>query len=319
MSLLEVRDLSISFRSGSSPVKVVSDLSFSIAESEVVGIAGESGSGKSVTALSILGILPPVAFAEGSILFRGQNLMVMKDSDLRRVRGREISMVFQEPMTSLNPVLTVGFQVAEPLMIHQGLSRKASLERAVDLLKEVRIPSPELRVKEYPHQMSGGMRQRVMIAMALACNPLLLIADEPTTALDVTIQAQILDLLKRLRESHRMSMLLITHDLGIIAGHASRVAIMYAGRLMETAKTEELFRRPLHPYTRGLLGSLPKSRGQKLEPIPGFVPSPRQLPKGCSFSDRCSFVMDACRVAEPQLVEISASHSARCIRAGEFA
>ncbi len=318
MSLLAVRDLSVSFRSSPHPITVVSKLNFTVNESEVFGIAGESGSGKSITALAILGILPPTAGAVGEILYQGKNLLSLDRESMRRIRGKEIAMIFQEPMTSLNPVLTVGYQIAEPLMAHEGMTKKQAIARAAELLREVRIPSPEKRVKDYPHQMSGGMRQRVMIAMAIACNPRLLIADEPTTALDVTIQAQILDLIQRLREAHRMSGLLITHDLGIIAENADRVGIMYAGRLMEVAATSSLFRRPLHPYTLGLLNSLPKQKGKSLEPIPGFVPSPHELPSGCVFSSRCGHVIESCRAEEPLLRDLGEYHFVRCIRAGEI-
>ena len=318
MSLLSVRDLNIFFRSSTSPVNVVSGLNFDIAESEVFGLAGESGCGKSITALSILGILPSLAYAQGEILFKDRDLLTLDREAIRRIRGNEISMIFQEPMTSLNPVLTIGYQIAEVLMTHKAMKKKEAMDRAIELLRSVRIPSPELRVKEYPHQMSGGMRQRVMIAMAIACNPGLLIADEPTTALDVTIQAQILELIQGLREERKMSILFITHDLGIIAENAARVGIMYAGRIMELASTEEIFSNPRHPYTMGLLDSLPKEKGLRLKPIPGFVPRPEALPVGCKFSDRCGYVMEECRRAEPSLDEISAQHFARCISAGEI-
>ncbi len=318
MSLLDVRDLNIFFRSSSHPVNVVSSLDFSIAESEVFGLAGESGCGKSITALSILGILPSLAFAEGKIIFRGRDLLTLGAEPMRRIRGKEISMIFQEPMTSLNPVLTIGYQIAEVLMTHEQTAKKDAMDRAVDLLRSVRIPSPEVRVREYPHQMSGGMRQRVMIAMAIACNPALLIADEPTTALDVTIQAQILDLIQGLREERKMSILFITHDLGIIAQNAARVGIMYAGRIMELSATKEIFSNPGHPYTMGLLGSLPKEKGRELTPIPGFVPRPEALPPGCKFSDRCRYVLEACRRQEPELEAIAPGHAVRCIRANEI-
>ena len=318
MSLLSVRDLNIFFRSSSQPVNVVSHLNFDIAESEIFGLAGESGCGKSITALSILGILPALANAAGEILFRGKNLLTLGREPMRRIRGKEISMIFQEPMTSLNPVLTIGYQIAEVLMTHENMTKKDAMDKAVGLLRAVRIPSPELRIKEYPHQMSGGMRQRVMIAMAIACNPALLIADEPTTALDVTIQAQILELIQGLREERKMSILFITHDLGIIAENAARVGIMYAGRIMELAETREIFSNPRHPYTMGLLDSLPQQKGKDLKPIPGFVPRPEALPPGCKFSDRCSHVRDYCRQQEPQLFEIAPNHFSRCIRAKEI-
>lgn len=317
MSLLCVRDLNIFFKSSQEPINVVSHLDFEIRESEVFGLAGESGCGKSITALSILGILPSIAYSEGGIYFKERDLASLDRESMRRIRGSEISMIFQEPMTSLNPVLTIGYQIAEVLMTHRAMGRKDALAQAVELLRAVRIPSPELRIKEYPHQMSGGMRQRVMIAMAIACNPSLLIADEPTTALDVTIQAQILDLLRKLKEERRMSMLLITHDLGIIAENAARVGIMYAGRIVETGDTSQIFSDPRHPYTIGLLNSLPSEKGKPLTPIPGFVPRPDALPQGCKFSDRCRFVIDGCREQEPMLLNVNESHSARCIRYGE--
>jgi oligopeptide/dipeptide ABC transporter ATP-binding protein len=322
VSLLAVNHLNVFFRSVSGSVKVVSDLDFEIRESEVFGLVGESGCGKSLTALSIMGILPRNAYAEGEIVFKGNNLLKLESEPMRRLRGRELSMIFQEPMTSLNPVLTAGYQVAEVLTTHLGLSKRESMERTIELFREVRIPSPEIRVKEYPHQMSGGMRQRVMIAMAIACKPSLLIADEPTTALDVTIQAQILDLLQALRNDMKMAVLLITHDLGIISENAGRVAIMYAGRIMETANISEIFSNPKHPYTIGLLESLPKGKGIPLKPIPGFVPEPQKLPLGCKFSDRCRYASQECRAGEPQLQAVSeipnSSHLVRCIRYKEI-
>lgn len=318
MSLLGLRDLSISFRSAAEPVSVVSNLNFGINESEIFGLAGESGCGKSITALSVLGILPAAAHAEGEISFKGKNLLTLERESMRQIRGNEISMIFQEPMTSLNPVLTIGYQIAEVLMTHKSLKKKDAMDRAVELLRSVRIPSPELRTKEYPHQMSGGMRQRVMIAMAIACSPALLIADEPTTALDVTIQAQILELIQGLREEKKMSILFITHDLAIISENASRVGIMYAGRIMELAGTGDIFSNPRHPYTMGLLDSLPQDKGKELKPIPGFVPRPEALPPGCKFSDRCLHMRDYCRQQEPELLEIAPNHFSRCIRAKEI-
>jgi oligopeptide/dipeptide ABC transporter ATP-binding protein len=317
--LLSIKDLNISFRSARSSIKIVNDLSFEIEEAEVFGLVGESGCGKSMTALSIMGILPQNSSAEGRIIFQGHNLLTFDKESIRRLRGKEIAMIFQEPMTSLNPVLTVGYQVAEVLITHLKLSKKEAMAKTVELFRAVRIPSPELRIKEYPHQMSGGMRQRAMIAMAIACGPSLLIADEPTTALDVTIQAQILELLQRLRKEMKMAILLITHDLGIIAENAQRVAIMYAGRLMELSSVDELFRNPRHPYTMGLLDSLPKEKGMPLMPIPGFVPQPYELPPGCKFSDRCRFAIPACQEKEPELRPISSSlHLVRCIRSEEI-
>ncbi|HMK61865.1 MAG TPA: ABC transporter ATP-binding protein [Dissulfurispiraceae bacterium] len=310
--LLEVKDLSITFRSDGDAMQVVSDISFDIGKAEVFGLVGESGSGKSMTALSIMRILPGNAFAEGRIMFRNRNLLAISEEEIRGIRGKDISMIFQEPMTSLNPVLTVGFQVAEALLTHFDMSKSEAMNRSIELLRSVKIPAPELRIKDYPHQLSGGMRQRVMIAMAIACNPELLIADEPTTALDVTIQAQILDLVKRLRQDRKMAILLITHDLSIISEQAERVAVMYAGRIMELAGVEELFGNPLHPYTVGLLESLPDKKGIPLKPISGLVPSPELYPKGCKFSDRCTMTTNACVINEPKLLEVSSGHFVRC-------
>ncbi len=318
MSLLKVRDLNISFRSTNNPTKVVSSLNFEIKEAKVFGLVGESGCGKSLTALSIMGILPHNAFAEGEINFKGNNLLKLDSESMRRLRGKELSMVFQEPMTSLNPVLTIGYQIAEVLTTHTGLSKKEAMANTVELLKAVKIPSPEIRIKEYPHQMSGGMRQRVMIAMAIACNPSLLIADEPTTALDVTIQAQILDLLRGLRQQRNMAMLLITHDLGVIAENAETAAIMYAGRLVEVSQVLNILETPKHPYTMGLLESLPKTKEIPLKPIPGSVPRPDELPPGCKFSDRCQYMIPDCQKEEPALREIIPGHFARCIRSEEI-
>jgi oligopeptide/dipeptide ABC transporter ATP-binding protein len=315
VSLLEVRDLNISFHESGTTLPVVSGLDFTIEESEIFGLAGESGCGKSITALSIMGILPLNASARGEIVFKGQDLLKLEKESMRRLRGSEISMIFQEPMTSLNPVLTAGYQIAEVLITHQNMARKEAMQKAIELLNAVKIPSPEARIKEYPHQLSGGMRQRVMIAMAIACNPSLLIADEPTTALDVTIQAQILELIQTLREERRMSILFITHDLGIIAENATRVGVMYAGRLMEMADAKEIFQNPRHPYTIGLLESLPKEKGSPLNPIPGSVPQPEELPAGCKFAGRCSYHIDACVEEEPKFEEITEGHLVRCLRA----
>ena len=318
MSLLHVRDLTISFRSDKNPIKVVSCLNFEIEEAKVFGLVGESGCGKSLTALSIMGILPHNAFAEGEILYKGNNLLKLDNQSMRRLRGKELSMIFQEPMTSLNPVLTIGYQVAEVFTTHLGLSKQEAIAHTIELLKAVKIPSPEIRIKEYPHQMSGGMRQRVMIAMAIACNPSLLIADEPTTALDVTIQAQILDLLRNLRLQRNMAVLLITHDIGVIAENADIAAIMYAGRIMEISQVSNILETPKHPYTIGLLESLPKRKGIPLKPIPGSVPRPDKLPPGCKFSDRCSYMIPDCQKEEPDLRQILPGHFVRCIRSEEI-
>lgn len=313
--LLSVNNLSISFKldKGKS-LKPVSDLSFDIKKSEVFGLAGESGCGKSLTALAIMHILPSNALSEGKILFNNKNLLTLSDEEMRQIRGKDISMVFQEPMTSLNPVLTVGYQIAEALIEHFDMPKAEAMNKSIELMRSVRIPSPELRIKDYPHQISGGMRQRVMIAMAIACNPSLLIADEPTTALDVTIQAQILRLLQGLRSQRDMAILLITHDLSIISEQADRVAIMYAGRIMELANVNELFQRPLHPYTIGLLESLPTAKGSVLKPISGFVPSPNNFSIGCKFSGRCHLTSDDCRKYEPELIEVSKNHFVRCVK-----
>jgi oligopeptide/dipeptide ABC transporter ATP-binding protein len=318
VSLLQVRDLNITFRSTDNPIRVISSLSFEIEESRVFGLVGESGCGKSLTALSIMGILPHNAFAEGEIIFRGRDLLKLDNESMRRLRGKELSMIFQEPMTSLNPVLTIGYQVAEVFTTHLGLSKKEATSKAIELLKAVRIPSPEIRIREYPHQMSGGMRQRVMIAMAIACDPLLLIADEPTTALDVTIQAQILDLLRSIRERSNMAMLLITHDIGVIAENADKAAVMYAGRIMEISEVTNILETPKHPYTMGLLDSLPKRKGIPLKPISGSVPRPDSLPPGCKFSNRCRFMIPECQRDEPVLREIITGQFVRCIRSEEI-
>jgi oligopeptide/dipeptide ABC transporter ATP-binding protein len=319
VSLLEIDSLNIELASSSGPVSVVNDLSLHIRQGEIFGLAGESGCGKSLTALAIMGILPEVMNPSGSIRFGGRELMGMDEPSLRGLRGSQMAMIFQEPMTSLNPVLRVGYQIEEVINTHLRVTRKEARSITVGLLRSVHIPSPEVRMREYPHQLSGGMRQRVMMAMAIACGPALLIADEPTTALDVTIEAQILSLLRELRDTKGMGMLLITHDLGIIAENAERVAIMYAGRIVEQAPVGRLFDSPAHPYTVGLLRSLPEARGEALKPIAGFVPKPGQLPPGCKFSDRCSFAIGECGHDEPALVAADGNgeHMTRCIRASE--
>ena len=319
MSLLELDSLNIDLSSSSGPVNVVNDLSLSISQGEIFGLAGESGCGKSLTALAIMGILPEVMSASGSIRLEGRELIGMKEASLRKLRGGEMAMIFQEPMTSLNPVLRVGYQIEEAINTHLKVTGKEARRITLGLLRSVNIPAPEMKMREYPHQLSGGMRQRVMMAMAIACSPALLIADEPTTALDVTIEAQILALLRELRDTKDMGMLLITHDLGVIAENAERVAIMYAGRIVEQAPVRKIFDAPAHPYTVGLLRSLPEARGQTLNPIPGFVPKPGRLPEGCKFSDRCSYTMEECRQAEPSLVPADGGegHVTTCIRAKE--
>lgn len=317
--LLRIRDLRTSFFTSEGEVRVVDGVSLDIADGETVGLVGESGCGKSVTALSIIRLLDRDTgrIVSGEVLFRGRNPASGGEEEMRRIRGNEISMIFQEPMTSLNPVMTVGDQIAESVRIHQGASRRTARERAIEMLRLVKIPEPRKRVRSYPHEFSGGQRQRVMIAMALACTPKLLIADEPTTALDVTIQAQILDLIGELQKQLGMAVLLITHDLGVVAEQADVVAVMYAGKIVEQAPPEKIFSRPLHPYTVGLLNSMPGRLPPKsnLEAIPGMVPSPLDWPTGCRFRNRCSRAEHSCAQAEPLLVETEAGHSVACFKA----
>ena len=315
--LIQVIDLRTSFFTPEGEVRAVDGVSFSLEEGKTLGLVGESGCGKSVTALSILRLVPspPGKIVGGEILYRGRDLLKLGREEMRKMRGDEISMIFQDPMTSLNPVFTVGNQIAEAIRLHQGLGAREAREKTIDMLRLVRIADPESRVDEYPHQLSGGMRQRVMIAMALACNPSLLIADEPTTALDVTIQAQILELIKELQQKLGMALLLITHDLGVVAERADEVAIMYAGKIVERGPVEAIFRRPLHPYTVGLLNSLPGSgekKKKRLEAIPGVVPSLLELPGGCRFRDRCPKAAGVCAEAEPELLEKEKGHWAAC-------
>lgn len=312
--LLEVNNLSTVFKMKRGTVKAVNDISFNCNDGEILAIVGESGSGKSVTSLSIMQLLAENAeIAEGEILYKGENLLKKSPAEMRAIRGNQISMIFQEPMTSLNPVLRIGEQLTESIRLHMKLDKKAALARAVEMLELVGIPSPEQRVKDYPHQMSGGMRQRVMIAMALACNPELLIADEPTTALDVTIQAQILDLIYKLRQKLGMAVLLITHDLGVVAEAADRVIVMYCGKVVEEAKVDALFEKPLHPYTEGLLASIPRADEdrERLYMIEGMVPNPMNMPSGCSFSDRCSKCMEICKTKEPEMI-VDGERKVRC-------
>jgi peptide/nickel transport system ATP-binding protein len=318
--LLEVEDLSVRFDTDEGRVHAVDRMSLTLAPRQVLGIVGESGCGKSVTAMSILRLLPTTATVSGSARFEGVDLLRASRSHLRRVRGRRISFVFQEPMTSLNPVLRVGHQIGEVLREHMGLTRPAARARAVELLDLVHIPDPARRVHEYPHQLSGGMRQRVMIAMALACDPRILIADEPTTALDVTIQAGILDLLRELRERLGTAIVLITHNLGVVADLADRVVVMYAGRKVEEAPVEELFAHPQHPYTIGLLGAIPRpgaARNGKLQEIPGRVPSLAELPRSCAFADRCPRADELTRSQVPPLLEVRPDHAVACFHPGE--
>jgi peptide/nickel transport system ATP-binding protein len=306
--LLDLRHLRVSFRTEDGVALAVDDLSLTVAPGEILGIVGESGSGKTVSMLAVMRLIrDPNAMIEGQVFYRGRDLMTLSKTQMRSVRGREIAMIFQDPMTALTPVYTVGWQIAEQIRAHSHVSTSAARGRAIELLDEVGIGNPHVRVDHYPHQFSGGMRQRVMIAMALSCNPALLIADEPTTALDVTIQAQILELLKRLRADHGSAIVLITHDMGVVAGVAERVAVMYAGRVMEEAPRANLFRNPQHPYTWGLLGSVPRidrPRLRRLVAIPGAPPSPLTPPEGCRFAPRCPHSFDLCST-EPELLERS--------------
>ena len=316
--LLEIEGLKTYFHTDEGVAKAVDGVSYAIRPGETLGVVGESGSGKSVTALSILQLLPmpPGRFEGGSIRFRGEELIGADEERLREVRGNDIAMIFQEPMTALNPVFTVGNQIGETVKLHQGLDDEAARARAIEMLTKVGIPAPEKRVDEYPHQLSGGMRQRVMIAMAMACDPALLIADEPTTALDVTIQAQILDLIKELQEEAGMSVLLITHDLGVVAETAHHVAVMYGGRVVEFGRAKEIFEAPQHPYTVGLLQSLPDLAvpGERLVTIPGIVPSATRFPSGCRFRTRCPLATDACAAEVPALVPVEegSEHTVAC-------
>ena len=326
--LLEVADLKTWFFTRDGIVRAVDGVSFHVMPGETLAIVGESGCGKSVTALSVLRLVPspPGRIVSGSIRLGGRDLLELSEAEMRDVRGNDISMIFQEPMTSLNPVLTIGHQIAETLTLHQGLDRRAAMRRAVEMLRLVHIPEAQRRIAQYPHQLSGGMRQRVMIAMALACNPKLLIADEPTTALDVTIQAQILDLMRELKQKVDAAIVLITHDLGVVAEMAQRVVVMYAGRKAEEAPVGTLFRRPLHPYTRGLLSSVPKlgasladARLPRLAEIPGTVPSLKDEIPGCPFVARCPFATDICTREMPAFEEKETGHFAACWHAGEVA
>ncbi len=316
--LLRVENLHTRFGTMDGTVTAVDGIDFEVYPGETLGLVGESGCGKSVTALSILRLLrcPPAAIS-GRALFEGRDLLEMDADSVRAVRGREIAMIFQEPMTSLNPVITVGEQIVEGARLHQGLTRQQSWQRAVEMLHKVQIPSPESRVAQYPHKFSGGMRQRVMIAMALACGPKLVLADEPTTALDVTIQAQIMSLMLRLKEELQTAIVLITHDLGIIAEAASRVIVMYAGKIMEEAPVRELFKDPRHPYTRGLLGSVPvigrsKRPGRRLQEIPGMVPNPLHIPAGCRFNPRCPQAMPVCCSEPPPMIRLGEHRRVSC-------
>jgi peptide/nickel transport system ATP-binding protein len=316
--LLQVQNLKTSFFTPEGEVRAIDGVSFEIGEGKTLGLVGESGCGKSVTSLSIMRLIPspPGKIVGGEIFYRGRDLLKLNNEEMRKIRGNEISMIFQEPMTSLNPVFTVGNQIGEAIKLHQGLGKRETRQKTIDMLRLVKIADPESRVDSYPHQLSGGMRQRVMIAMALSCNPSLLIADEPTTALDVTIQAQILELIKELQQKiGGMALLLITHDLGVVSEQADNVAIMYAGKIVERSSTRAIFNHPFHPYTVGLLNSLPGIAGLKkkrLDAIPGMVPSPLNLPSGCRFRDRCPRAQDVCAQTEPPLEEKEPGHTVAC-------
>ncbi|MFN2501523.1 MAG: ABC transporter ATP-binding protein [Pyrinomonadaceae bacterium] len=318
--LLEVTNLRTQFPTRAGLVKAVDGVSFNIGEGELLGLVGESGCGKSITALSVMRLIAsPGKITSGSIKFKGEELTTASEDRLRDIRGNDIAMIFQDPMTSLNPVYTVGEQIAEALRLHRKLDRKRAWAAAIQAMKEVAIPSPERRASDYPHQLSGGMRQRIMIAMALACDPELLIADEPTTALDVTIQAQILELLDELRVSRKLAVLLITHDLGVVAEVADRVCVMYTGKIIEESGVHELFADPKHPYTRGLLRSVPKltvagiAKAERLQTIEGTVPSPTNLPYGCHFAPRCEYRMDICTEGEIPLYPLPTGDKVRCV------
>ncbi|WP_106495918.1 ABC transporter ATP-binding protein [Lentibacillus sp. Marseille-P4043] len=314
--ILQVNDLSVSFDTYGSEVKAVRGVTFELDEQETLAIVGESGSGKSVTAQSIMRLvpMPPGKFASGTIEFNGENLIDKSEKQMEGIRGKDISMIFQDPMTSLNPTMTVGKQIAEGLIKHQNMSKKEAFHRGVELLKLVGIPNPEARIKQYPHQFSGGMRQRAMIAIALACNPKVLIADEPTTALDVTIQAQILDLMRDLQDKTGTAIILITHDLGVVANAAHRVAVMYGGKIVEQGTVDEIFYNPKHPYTWGLLGSMPKLDGgeEELHAIPGSPPDLADPPKGCPFATRCPYAMKVCENHMPAYTELSNTQKTAC-------
>ena len=314
--VLDVRNLSVSFSSFGETTNIVHDINFHINEAETVGIVGESGCGKSMTAMAIMQLIQrPPGVIEGEILLEGKNLLDLPEREMRKIRGNQISMIFQEPMTSLNPVLTVGHQLMEVFRIHQNMSRAQAKQAAIDVLRMVKIAMPEQRINSYPYEMSGGMRQRVMIAMALACKPKLLIADEPTTALDVTIQAQILELMRDLKEQVGSSIMLITHDLGVVSEVCSRVVIFYCGQVVEEAPADELFKQPLHPYTEGLLHSLPvRGSTETLYVVPGSVPSPGERPQGCVFHPRCQYATERCRCEAPAFTQVSETHAVKCWR-----
>jgi peptide/nickel transport system ATP-binding protein len=318
-ALLEVKDLRTHFAGDEGEFRAVDGVSFTLERGRTLGIVGESGCGKSVTSLSIMGLVPqpPGRIAGGEVIFEGTDLLKLDHAQMSELRGNKLSMIFQEPMTSLNPAFTIGDQITEGILRHRNVTPAEARERAIDMLRRVRIPSPERRIDDYPHKLSGGMRQRAMIAMALACDPRLLIADEPTTALDVTIQAQILELMRALRDEFGTAIMLITHDLGVIAELAHDVVVMYAGRIVEQVDVAALFAEPQHPYTVGLLGSIPKLHQvqERLAAIEGIVPNPMSMPTGCRFNPRCPFAIDKCRAEEPPLMEVRPGHLAACWRA----
>src|SRR5712672_1105880 len=327
-TILEIDNLQTHFFTAAGVVRAGDGVSYTVRGGEILGVVGESGCGKSVTALSVLRLIadPPGRIVGGAVRFEGTNLLDLTESQMEAIRGNDISMIFQEPMTSLNPLMTVGRQISEAIALHQGLSRSDAMDGAVEMLRRVHIPEPERRAHAYPHQLSGGMRQRVMIAMAVSCNPKLLIADEPTTALDVTIQAQILDLMRELQETTGTAIVLITHDMGVVAENADRVVVMYAGHKVEEASADDLFDSPLHPYTKGLLGSVPnlevaahlKTRRARLNEIKGIVPSLANLPQGCAFAPRCRFATEECRAISPPLEQHRPGHWVACWHAGRL-
>ncbi|HMK52036.1 MAG TPA: ABC transporter ATP-binding protein [Thermodesulfobacteriota bacterium] len=316
--LLEVQNLSIHFFTDEGVIRAVENVTFEIYSGEILGLVGESGCGKSVTGLSLLRLIPipPGRIVNGQIVFDGRSLLQLEEKEMEKVRGNDISMIFQEPMTSLNPVFTIGDQIMEAIILHQGLNKTEARQRAIEMLDRVKIPSPEKRIDSYPHQLSGGMRQRAMIAMALSCQPKLLVADEPTTALDVTIQAEVLRLLKEIQGDMGMSVMLITHDLGVVAEIADRVAVMYAGRIFEYGPIEAIFGKMRNPYTRGLMRSIPQlaEKKDRLNAIPGQVPDPMDLPVGCKFHPRCYLMIEECKKEEPPLFQVNGNHFSRCIR-----
>jgi peptide/nickel transport system ATP-binding protein len=317
-SLLTVENLTTSFKVAGSFVNAVDCCTFNVTEGKTLGIVGESGCGKSVTSLSLMRLIPepPGKITSGKIIFENKNILEISENEMRSIRGNKISMIFQEPMTSLNPVYTIGSQIAEVFTLHKGVSKKEARQLSIEMLNQVRIPSPERRIDNYPHELSGGMRQRVMIAIALACKPKLLIADEPTTALDVTIQAQILALINNLQKDNNMSVVLITHDLGVVAETCDDVLVMYAGKIVEKAPAKEIFLNPKHPYTLGLLNSIPKlgHKQKKLYTIPGIVPALGNLPQGCRFQERCPLASNECKVIDPELRKINNNHEVACIK-----